>query len=121
MPNPKIKETIAFVEQILKERNDCSYSTMSSLIMFENINERTVDILNYVVKNCGVPIARLTELGYDKEIVESVEYLSKWPEELDEYEKEIDRIKHAPVLAHQVKLVRLVNEVMNLRNRNSRK
>jgi (p)ppGpp synthase/HD superfamily hydrolase len=113
---PTIEDAIAFAAQKHKGQKDkigaaYIYHPLNVMRRLETDEERIAGVLHDIVEDCGVTLADLRELGYNDTVVGALDYLSKRPEEEDDYEAFIDRIKQGPVLAIKVKLADLADNM----------
>ena len=78
-------------------------------VMFRLKSERAriVGVLHDVVEDCGVSLDDLRAKGYDEQVVEALDFLTKRPEEEDDYDSFISRVAMGPDLARQVKMADL--------------
>ncbi len=68
---------------------------------------RIVGVCHDTEEDCGATAELFRRLGYDEEVIEALDYLTKRPEEEGDYEAFIRRIKSGPALAVEVKLADL--------------
>ena len=66
-------------------------------------DERIVAVLHDTVEDCDITLDTLREYGYSEEVVEALSFLTKLPEEEDDYDAFIARVMTGPVIARKVK------------------
>jgi (p)ppGpp synthase/HD superfamily hydrolase len=69
--------------------------------------ERIAGVLHDVVEDCSVTLEQLLQARYSDAVVEAVDFLSKRPDEEDDYDAFIRRIAAGPELARRVKIADL--------------
>ncbi|MFA6536212.1 MAG: GTP pyrophosphokinase [Candidatus Paceibacterota bacterium] len=111
---PTIEDAIAFAalkHKGAKDRIGEPYilHPLSVMQRMKTETERIVAALHDVVEDCGVSIEELRALGYSEEVLEALSFVTKRPEELDDYPVFIGRIKNGPTLAIKVKLADLAD------------
>ena len=112
--HPTIEEAIALAALKHKGQKDKNgevyiFHPISVMRRLETEEERIVGILHDVMEDCGVNRKELIDLGYSEDIVTAIEFLSKLPEEEDDYSAFIERIRKGPVLAIKGKLADLAD------------
>ena len=111
-----IEDAIAYAAQKHKGQKDkvgaaYIYHPLNVMRRLKTDEERIAGVLHDVVEDCGVTLAELRELGYSSTVADALDFLSKRPEEEDNYEAFIDRIKDGPILAIKVKLADLADNM----------
>jgi hypothetical protein len=106
---PTIEDAISLASTLHKgqvDKADAPYIFHPLRVMFrlQTEEERITGVLHDVVEDCDITLDRLAELGYNPEIIEALNYLTKRPEEEDDYDVFISRILKGPVLARNVKI-----------------
>lgn len=114
MSRVTIEDAIAFAAQKHKGQKDkvgavYIYHPLSVMFRLKTEEERIVGVLHDVVEDCAVSLKDLRDLGYSDSVVDALSFLSKRPEEEDDYDAFINRIKDGPVLAIKVKLADLAD------------
>jgi len=112
--HPTIEDAIAFAAlshkgQVDKNGEIYIFHSIAVMRRLETEEERIVGVLHDVMEDCGVTRQHLIDLGYNENIITAIEYLSKLPEEENNYEAFIKRVCKGPVLAIKVKLADLAD------------
>ncbi len=111
-----IEDAIAFAAQKHKGQKDkigaaYIYHPLNVMRRLETDEERIVGVLHDVVEDCGVTLADLRGMGYSDTVVDALDFLTKRPEEEDDYSAFIERVRQGPVLAIKVKLADLADNM----------
>ena len=91
------------------DKGGSSYILHPLRVMFRLKSERAriVGVLHDVLEDCDITPADLRAKGYDDKIIEALDYLTKRPEEENDYDAFIMRVATGPELAKQVKIADL--------------
>jgi (p)ppGpp synthase/HD superfamily hydrolase len=113
---PTIEDAIALAAKKHKGQKDkigkaYIYHTLNVMLRLETDEERIVGVLHDIVEDCGITLLDLRNFGYSNTIVEAIGYLTKSPEEENDYDAFIDRVKQGPILAIKVKLADLADNM----------
>jgi (p)ppGpp synthase/HD superfamily hydrolase len=109
---PTLEETIILVTQLHKGQVDLigePYINHVLRVMLRMYTDegRKAALLHDVGEDCGVTAEQLRELGYRETIIEAFECVTKRAEEKNDYEAFIERICRGSLLARDVKIADL--------------
>lgn len=80
------------------------YHPLRVMLRLKTEEERIVGVLHDLMEDCAVDTAMLLKLGFTKEVVTALTFLTKKPEEENNYHAFIERIRKGPTLAIKVKI-----------------
>ncbi len=101
----------AHLHKSQKDKADKHYILHPLRVMLNPIlltdEEHITGVLHDTVEDCSITIGQLKLLGYSDAIVEALSFITKLPEEEDDYDAFIARICGGPLIARKVKLADL--------------
>lgn len=106
---PSLDDTLIFVAQKHRGQVDKAgqpyiLHVLRVMLRMPTESHRIVALLHDVVEDCGVTLDELRRMGYPDGEVRAVYYLTKRPEEAENYGAYIARIAAGPSLARVVKI-----------------
>lgn len=116
LSKPTIENAIAFAAMKHKGKPDkvgrpYIYHLLGVMLRLETEEERITAMLHDTLEDCGVTAEELRALGYSDKVIEALMFLTKKPEEEDDYEAFITRVATGPLLAIKVKLADLADNM----------
>ncbi len=113
---PTIEDAIVYAAQKHKGQKDkigaaYIYHPLNVMRRLETDEERIVGVLHDVIEDCGVTLADLRDMGYSDTVVDALDFLTKRPEEEDDYSAFVERIRQGPAVAIKVKLADLADNM----------
>jgi hypothetical protein len=82
------------------------------MLKLETEEGKIVGVLHDTLEDCGVTPDLLRSQGYSDTVIEALLFLTKLPEEEDDYEAFIQRITTGPILAQEVKIVDISDNML---------
>ncbi len=115
LKKPTLEDAIALAAQLHKGQRDKAgkhYILHPLRVMHDpsltTDEERKVAVLHDTIEDTGITAAELRKLGYSKKVVDALVLLTKLPEEENNYDAFIERIRTGPSkIARKVKLADL--------------
>ncbi len=111
---PTLEDAVALASALHKGQKDkagASYILHPLRVMLNPLlttdEERIAAVLHDTVEDCDITLEQLRERGYSAEVVEALSFLTKLPEEEDDYDAFIERILGGLLIARKVKLADL--------------
>jgi (p)ppGpp synthase/HD superfamily hydrolase len=119
---PTIEDAISLAADSHKNQTDKAgapyiYHPLRVMFRLETEKERIIAVLHDVLEDCDVTPKDLRDMGYDKEIIEALDFLTKRKEEEGDYDAFIERIRRGPIVAIKVKLADLADNMDPVRRR----
>jgi (p)ppGpp synthase/HD superfamily hydrolase len=116
MKSPSIEDTLILVAslhrgQIDKNWRPYIFHLIGVMNRLPTYNGKKAGLLHDSSEDPGLKIETLRTMGYEEEVIEAVDCVTKRPEEENDYEAFINRVLKGSLLARQVKIADLEDNI----------
>ena len=109
---PTVEDAVILAATLHKGQKDKAgaayiFHPLRVMLRLQTEEEQIVGVLHDTLEDCNISPEELRVHGYNKNILEALDFLTKRPEEEEDYNVFIERINQGPELARRVKIADL--------------